>query len=523
MNLRFRDEVWRGGFRPTAQVEEFENNLRAKLGLSTKYESARLSIGRSLAEPQSPAPVSSTDERGKPIAGEHLFGAEIDLWIATIIIDGGLTAEATIDDFRTLVEAHWARGGKLLQAELQNAGDDEAPFMARIAEFLPTAPDETEESKSAIPLSSIGELVLTVGSVSKTYPAGKPVDFVLNGQGTAPHIALMGRIASGKTTTGIHMALQICAKARVPLLLIDPKGELVDNGALSERLSSLSPPPTAIEVGEHPIPLDFLPGPGVGSASVTRAAMQFRDSIVSCCRGVGNIQQDLLRQAVEQVIMFEHPRDLVALRDWYKQKLVDANKDHDSVLSRLNELTTLKVFESSLSMSDFFGRSWVISLKTLGTEELKRLIILLLLDALKAFILPQPDTTTPNGFRTLRHLLVIDEARRILADKKYQSLVDLVRQGRSKGQVIMLLSQDPSDFEGHADDFTTQLGTVISFACAQSQRGLRALQGAYGRRLQPSEFSDTYLPTGVAFAKLPGREAQRVQCWTESSTPDIDP
>ena len=77
----------------------------------------------------------------------------------------------------------------------------------------------------------------------------------------------------------------------------------------------------------------------------------------------------------------------------------------------------------------------------------------------------------------------------------------------------MLLSQDPSDFDGQADDFTSQLGTVVAFACAQSSQGLRALQGVYGRKVQPQEFADTYLPKGVAFTKLPGRTAERIKCW----------
>jgi len=166
-----------------------------------------------------------------------------------------------------------------------------------------------------------------------------------------------------------------------------------------------------------------------------------------------------------------------------------------------------------MSTGDFLCRSWVISLKALASEELKRLVILLILDALKGFVLSQADTPVVDGFRTLRHVLVIDEARRILAQSRYQSLVDLVRQGRSKGEVIILLSQDPSDFDGKADDFMTQLGTVIAFACSQSQRGLKALQGPFGRKLQSQEFADTYLPPGVALVKLPGRLPERIRCW----------
>ena len=77
----------------------------------------------------------------------------------------------------------------------------------------------------------------------------------------------------------------------------------------------------------------------------------------------------------------------------------------------------------------------------------------------------------------------------------------------------MLLSQDPSDFEGQSYDFTTQLGAVISFYCNQTQRGLRSLQGVFGRKLQAEEFSDSHLETGVAFAKLPGRQPMRIRCW----------
>lgn len=298
-----------------------------------------------------------------------------------------------------------------------------------------------------------------------------------------------------------------------PFLYIYPKGEFVGTDRLTGALAEFAVPPTAIEVGAHPIPLDFLPDPGVGSTSITQAAMQFRDSIALCCKSVGNVQQDQLRIAVEEVIRSERRRDLTAIRSRYEQNLAAVGRSADSVVSRLNELTALQVFDPTMSTSDFFRRSWLISLKALASEELKRLVILLILDALKGFVLSQADTPVVDGFRTLRHVLVIDEARRILAQARYQSLVDLVRQGRSKGEVIMLLSQDPSDFEGKADDFMTQLGTIIAFACSQSQRGLKALQGPFGRKLQSQEFTDTHLPPGVAFVKLPGRQPERIRCW----------
>jgi DNA sulfur modification protein DndE len=217
--------------------------------------------------------------------------------------------------------------------------------------------------------------------------------------------------------------------------------------------------------------------------------------------------------AIEKVIRSSQSHDLETIKAYDKTELETQGKSHDSIMSRLNEITSLQCFTSELLPAEFFNRSWIISLKKIASEELKRLVILLLLDALKSFILSQGDSIVQSGFRTLRHLLYIDEARRILSEKKYQSLVDIVRRGRSKGEVVMLISQDPSDFEGQADDFTTQLGTVIAFACSQSQHGLKSLQGVYGPKLLANEFSYTYLSPGVAFAKLPNRQPERIACW----------
>jgi hypothetical protein len=320
----------------------------------------------------------------------------------------------------------------------------------------------------------------------------------------------MGAVGKGKTTTGVQMASQMVAKALIPFLFIDPKGDQIFRDAVGPLGGSI------IEVGREPIPLNFLPDANVGNVSIQNAAMRLRDTIVRCCKSPGDLQQDLLRTAIENVIRDEGGQDLLAIKDAYENELRHAGKGTDSIVSRLNELTGMSCFSSDLQPPEFFRRSWVISLKALASDELKRLVILLVLDATSSFVLSQDDSPVMSGFRALRHVLVVDEARKVLMERKYQSLVDLVRQSRSKGEVVMLLSQDPSDFEGQADDFTTQLGTVVAFACAQTERGLRALRGVFGRTLQANEFADTWLPQGVAFCKLPGREPERITCWVPS-------
>jgi hypothetical protein len=516
MNLEFKEQVWKGQFQPTVECAEFEEKLRTAFGLIHRYDSARLLIGRSLTERTPPDPLPSCTKFFKnPLPGEHLFGGELDVWLCALILDGKLGPGSTVDEFRTLVEAHWSRGHTLLREELEGCENNEIKLAARLADFLPEGLTTTEGGFT-IDGGASGEIRLKVGSVSQTYPAGKTIDFVLNGPGTPPHIALMGAVSKGKTTTGVQMMLELVKQARIPFLFIDTKGEFVEDGRATGLFGGLEMVVNAAEVGAQVLPLDFLPIVNSPTQKIAKAAMRFRDTIALCCQSPGDLQKDLLRTAIQDLINDDAPHNLENINDYYQRALSANGKKPDSIVSRLNELTNIPCFTPTLSPSQFFSQSWVVSLKGLP-EELKRLVTLILLDTVSAFILEQADSAVSGGFRTLRHVLVVDEARKVLQERHSESLVDLVRQGRSKGSVVMLLSQDPSDFDGAADDFLSQIGTAIAFACAQNERGLRSLAGVFGRKVQPNEFADTWLQKGVAFVKLPEREAERIRCWSPAN------
>jgi len=521
MNLEFKEQVWKAQFKATEESATFEDNLRKAFGLQYRYEAARLLIGRSLAEPTPPDPLpSGTKFYNKPIPGEYLFGDYDDLWLCALVIDGKLSPTATVDDFRSLVEAHWARGHRLLKDELERNHGNEIRLIQRLSEFLPEGGLDT--GSTDVPATGVeGAVRLKVGSVSRSVDRDEPIDFVLNGPGLPPHIALMGAIGKGKTMTGTQIAIELVQKAHVPFLFIDPKGEFVQDGRVVGPFATLGSKVSGIEVGTNPLPLNFLPPHTAPSQKIARAAMRLRDTLAMCCKSPGDLQKDLLRTAIQDVINGRGDRSLDVIRDRYEAALLaNGRPGTDSIISRLNEMTgaNMPCFEPTLQPAQFFTRSWVVSLHLLP-EELKRLVTLVLLDAVSAFILEQADSPVVGGFRVLRHLLVVDEARKTLREKRSESLVDLVRQGRSKGSVVMLLSQDPSDFEGETDDFTSQLGTVIAFACNQSKRGLGALEGVFGRKLQAAEFSDTQLEAGVAFVKLPGSLPQRIRCWQPAGQP----
>ena len=517
MNLAFRDEVTTSIFRPTPDAIEFERKLDGRLGGNRpRYENIRLMIGRSLLEADSP-PHLSNDQRASKgeLRGRELFGKEIDLWMTLFILEGGLKEGSRIDDFRVTVEAHWSRGCQLLREDLEQAGDDVVQLAMNLANRLPDGVStRTRGGRGGDEddLDTVGPIRLQIGPVSQTHPGGEPISFVLNAGGS-PHLVLMGKTGQGKTRIGVHIIRQILHATQVPFIYVDPKPDFAPGGQYHGTFDQNAENVTTLVVGLDPIPLDFLPRPDRGDIGLQSACMRLRDSICASAPAAGPVQRDRLLSCIEQVARSTGERGLESVHATYESALEDANSRADSVSSLLGELTRFDAFEPTLAPAEFFARSWVLSLKADIPDSYKNLIVGLLLDAAADYLLGQEDAPLINGHRELRHMLIIDEANRILRKSRSDSLVRLITQSRSRGCCLMLLSQNPGDFEGAEYDFLSQIGTVIAFACNQTDRGLTALKGVYGRRLMPNEFSDSRLTQGLAFCKLPQRDAEVVRCW----------
>lgn len=481
-----------------------------KTGGRHRYEPIRLMLGRSLLERQPPKPVKS-DERSEKgeLKGKALFGDELDLWISIFLLEGEFTEPST-DAFRAAVEAHWARGCQLLQDDLDRTDGDVIQMAMNLANYLPKT--EAAKSRGSAPsINSNGQIKLRVGPVSENSESKEPIEFVIN-EGGSPHIVLMGMTGKGKTRVGVHIARQILDAARIPFIYIDPKPDFAPECQYHGTFDAYSGAKTIL-VGSEAIPLDFLPSISSDNTSMQSGCMRLRDSLCRAINSAGPKQKDRLLACIETVARRKDNRSLKAIRDEYETAIESEGENADSVSSLLNEINKFNVFEPKLSPDDFFSKSWVLSVDPNLPDSYRTLTMGLLIDAEAAYWLGQPDAPMNGPNRVLRHLLIIDEARRVLKTARSDSLVQMISRSRSRGCVIMLLSQNPGDFEGADYDFMTQIGSVIAFACNQSDRGLNSLKGVFGRKLMPAEFSDSRLTQGLAFCKLPEHTAEIVKAW----------
>ena len=93
-----------------------------------------------------------------------------------------------------------------------------------------------------------------------------------------------------------------------------------------------------------------------------------------------------------------------------------------------------------------------------GLTVLRELTVCFVLNSLYRELITMPDTAVNEGVREMRAIVVIDEARHFLKDKKRnQILKRLIREIRSKGASVFLMSQSPDDYDQPDFDFAELL------------------------------------------------------------------
>jgi len=182
----------------------------------------------------------------------------------------------------------------------------------------------------------------------------------------------------------------------------------------------------------------------------------------------------------------------------------DNSWDDDSLIACLREFTHFPLFRSARQGVDhaFLRNSHVVDIHGL-TEDLRKLTVFLMLDRLYSEIMALPDAPLDvHANRQVRLIIVIDEAHHYLPCKQ-PTLEKMVREIRSKGVAIWLLSQSPDDFDQPRYNFAREMGLSIVFSCVLEKP--KMLEAVLGGKINPQRLSQ--LPAGVALTRIPGEDA----------------
>ncbi|WP_081060319.1 DndE family protein [Burkholderia territorii] len=496
------------GFKTSQAADELNNEIIRHLGFTKRYAAARLAIARSLALPGLPPSelAGPDDDAGKIIKGDTLFGTGRDLatWVALISEHAEIT-DISRKEFQALVWGHWQRGIQILHREWNEVGGDLQRFVVRLADNAGLAPTAVGmraklRKMKPQPFKPVAKGVsIRLGEKGTDVFTGEEIVWTVNGPGGSPHMALMGSVGTGKTRTAKAILSQLRSENAVPIIAFDLKGDLRDDTEFVEALGA-----NIIEVPRQGVPLDVLSVDRNDETGLKVAASRFQESFQRIkVGGFGANQMDALRDATIQSMRAHSPVTLMNVRDRLKQVYAAREMKPDGATATFNQICDFNLFEPLLSAEEFFSQSWIITFPGV-TEEIRKLVSYLLLDSLDRFLNGAADTATDsNGNRAIKCIIVVDEAHRLLGMKQ-PALSNLVRMSRSKGGVVMLISQKPDDFEAEEDDFIADMGLLASFRT-------NAKSGAAQRVLMEKSLSD--LQDGVCVARIGGKAPVRVQAW----------
>ncbi len=508
------EDIARAAFTTSTKADDINSEFAGpgRLALRGRNYAARLAIARSLSV--AGPPPACEDSGGKTIRGTNLFGDNSRTWISLLVQHAELK-DASLSDLQDLVRRHWARGAELLEEDWQACEGDYDRFLVHLAAQaglgaggeVPTGSGRpTHGENRAVFVPRAVPVSLPLGPLSVNAANGEPVAFRINAKGTSPHVAVMGTLGTGKTVIAKSMLVAAHKQSGCPVLLFDMgKGDLAADRSLVSELGA-----QVLEPPRQPIPLDMLSADAADSVALAKAALRFRESFCRIPQGsrLGDIQTALVGEAATRALQGSRPVRLADVHERLKEVYAEKRRKDDLAITTFDDMSKFKLFEPRMPPEEFFSRSWVVDVHNLP-EVAQRLIVFMLLDAAYAYLTELADAPTDSdGNRAMRLVVCVDEARKVLAYEQ-ASLIGLVRESRSKGGAVMMISQSPDDFAGDEENFLENLGIGV---CLKTNAKPAILAHMLGR---PEDLAG--LGSGIAVTRLPDKGFVKVRAWDEQS------
>jgi len=290
------------------------------------------------------------------------------------------------------------------------------------------------------------------------------------------NIAVAGMVGSGKTELVKDLLYQISAQSKNELKFIffDYKGE-----GNPERLKAFFEGTGSKMVDLKKGPLDLNP---LSFVNLTDRRIQefniksFVDFVCTIATQLGTRQKQILQSVISdcfdqqgglQSLMPDTYKDshptladiFEALQNFYQNN----NITPDTLFGIISDLATNIFRTDGQTTKKIYEQSLYINLPIELSDTLRQLCVFLTLKYLLAEFSSTNDTEpTEHRIKPLRYVIVIDEAHVYLKNKNAsKALEDILRVLRSKGVVVIMLTQGVEDYKTKNFDFASQIKIPI--------------------------------------------------------------
>lgn len=421
------------------------------------------------------------------------------------------------DEYESLLLKHVEHGLDLIDHETQKFSGYE--YLVAIAkkgiEGLEPAPSGEETESIRIESGFQDILSIRVG-IDKETSDPHIIHFNKTDEHNNNYMGIVGRPGSGKTYFVKYFLEQLrkASKYQTNFIIFDyAKGDIAD-----DRKFIANSKAEVVKVGSRPIPLNIFKTRRNSYQERLFAAERIVGIVKNVEANIGKVQEqnlyDAIVKAYEDVMhdpQFPYP-DFHLVRE----ELENINPKPDSLTSVFRPLTEHNLFATrDMPVWDsLLNHTVVFDVHELPT--LKDLCVFFVLNEMYRQLMLMPDSKVnpQTKAREMRTIIVIDEAHHFLKSKKrVRILEDLIREIRSKGASVILLSQSPDDYDQADFNFLEMLEFVYVLGCnPSSYKFLQQVFGVTAEQAKKLMRDVAALKQGEALGKGGGRLLKLMLC-----------
>ena len=451
--------------------------LTKKLNLGAENIVSRIALSYSIAKDvKLNLDVDLQDSKGKEYKEDILFGKNTNFYVALICQHYNIYK--TDKDIPKYIKMHIDHGLTLINKLFeQNTSYTGLDFLLDNIDSGISKLEENEISTDAIiydehvRVNKISNKKYYSNSISLkvgTSFEGNEINFNFNDTSihNNAHIAVAGNSGTGKTFFANNLLKQIVkeSKGEVNFIFLDFKGITEEDEKRNNDFFKTTDT-TLIKAPYKPFPvnpLSFIDN--INEKNKIMGINKFVD-IITSYSNIGKNQQQTLKDATRDVFHDKRGSSYPSFKDIYN-KVIEIEGEKASTLKEiLQSLGELDLFDTKTDPNfNFLDKNYYLSLSGDLPNNVRFTSVFLIINYIYNTFMNMDNAPIEGNYQGMRYVLLIDEAHTIFKEKKSQDLLEkILREIRSKGVSVILLSQGIEEFNQPSFDFSSMCETAFLF------------------------------------------------------------
>jgi DNA sulfur modification protein DndE len=399
----------------------------------------------------------------------HLVNDTDNYVLYKTMFDQHYTKELSENDFIKLYKLHLKDGLDIWINELEKGditkGDHISFLLKPIKKGLMLRSNSVKINSGNVQINSMKEITSLLSFKLGETESGETIEIRINdlNEFDNRNMAIAGMAGSGKTQLIKDILYQISKNTNNELKFIffDYKGE----GNPKQLKPFLNATQCEFVDIVNDIGVKFNPFLSISLDERQQpfSIKSFVDTIATFVPSVGVAQKNILTNLIAELFVSQkgsYPtvnQLFKVLEEYYSEN----KRKPDTLFAGIQDLTT-HIFNCDENNPNILHKSLYLNLPSALSDTLRQLVVFLLLRYFNTYFSSTNDCEPIDNIFPLRYVIVIDEAHIYLKNKNARkALEELLRLLRSKGVIIVMLSQGVEDYKTNDFDFASQVKLPI--------------------------------------------------------------